>query len=702
MQDFPSTTPPPRGCHTSPDSPTRCAIPNAPPQTHNGADPAGPAFFAERGGVEVPEDGTDFDFVDGSHVDAGGDRTFARRASKESEENSERVAPVGNGAGLGISPFQRSNTLAPASFTLPAREPAEWHLRAGARRLAAVTTARELLGQDMPWPLVSAAVGVPLATLYRWVKSVSGKTAPTAEDLANRTFANGKPPQIARLNPAEAAEVKALYLRTNRTNQDGSIVEAFLQAIERGVLRPEIVQLVKGRLAAGLPPIARSQLHLLRTGKPTVTASRSPRGAWLRYINSPGALQLDVNPETGEEEHIAAGSRWTIDDGSINLLVTVPGLEIPGDPCWEAYGVVIGRFQLLLTVDHRTRCIIGRGFTCRPKDAYRAEDLTSALHRCVSVHGAPREIVLEKGISAASLVTNTLESLGVKIIRADSPHQKVVESVFNVLWTALSTLPGQIGRTRGEMEKMHKWHMAAREGRRDPRKELMSLPDFLRELDAAIDRCNARMVEGRQGRWRPIEWWNRRPSGATRRIAAEDLWMFVPCVTDPLKVNFNQVATSVPMVAGRSERFVFSAPWLADWHGARVKLHFDPWAENCEATAVLAVPVGQHKAGKLLGKLEQIDRLTRFTRRALCLSAEGDIGRQVTAAASRQLVADVKAIGAPASAPKPECPADPVLPHRPQRTRPPAVGRNDRSRADSAPVTPPAWSDPRLQEFTDP
>lgn len=609
------------------------------------------------------------------------------------EETSGQGSPDGSGeSDCRVSDVIPSETPSPS----PSRTPSEWHLRDGLRRLAAVIRARELRAQLVPWPSVATSVGYPLATLYRWTKAVESIESPTAEDLVNRTFRNGQSPRIARLNTDEVREVRALYLATNRTASEGSLVEALTQAIKLKVLRPELAELINGRLAAGLPPLARSQLRLLRCGRPTVEGARSPRGAWLRYIKSSGALQLDLDPETGEEIHVPPGSRWTIDDGSVNLLVTVPGLEVPGDPCWEAYGVVVGRFQLLLTVDHRTRYILGRSYTCRPRDAYRAEDITSALGKCVAAFGAPREIVLEKGISAANLVSSTLEALGVKIIRANSPHEKVVESVFNVLWTSLSTLPGQIGRSRGEMEEMNRWWMACRQGRRDPRKELLSLPEFLVHLDAAIARCNDRWVDGRQGRWRPSEWWAKRPESATRSVAAENLWMFAPCISNPVKVNFHQVATSVPMVSGRSERFVFSAPWLAEWHGARVKLHFDPWAENCDAMATLAESYQGHAAGKVLGRLEQIDRLTRFTRRALCLTIEGDIGREVTSAAARQLVASVKSIGAPESSPKPS-PSLISIGRASKTAKNPVTGFRRDAPAEAASLE---WRDARLNEYS--
>ncbi len=526
------------------------------------------------------------------------------------------------------------------------RVPREDHLRAGAARVALVLRARELVASGRSWAEIGTELGVIPSTIFRWVQRVETIPCPTATDLADRTWRNGSQPTVPDLTGAEMDTVRALLLRTNRTRDTGSITEALLQAMEGGAIRPPMAELIRSRMAAGQVPLTARQMHRLAISRATVRAYRAPRGAWLERVSSGGALQVDVDPETGDLAHIPPGARWTIDDGSINLLVIVPGLEIPGDKCWEQWGVVVGRFQLLLTVDHRTRCIIGRSYTCRPRDAYRAEDLSSALHTCIRHHGAPREIVMEKGISAAALITRTLGALGVTIVRANSPHQKVVESVFNVLWTSLSTLPGQVGRTRGEMERMSRWQQACHEGRRDPRGELMTLPDFLTALDAAIARCNHRWVDGRQGRWQPQPWFERSAPAALRRVADDDLWMFTPHITEPLRVDFHKVTTSVQLIPGRSERFEFGAPWLPDYDGARVCLHFDPCAEDCEATAVLAQDYGDRRAGTVLGRLQQQDRYTAYTRRALGYGLDVDPGTGNVSAAARRLVADVRAVGA--------------------------------------------------------
>lgn len=553
------------------------------------------------------------------------------------ESEPPRSAPINSQAAI-------ANSQALIADSQAGRGPREAHLRLGLRNVWIVTRAKELQACGQSLEDVGVECGVSASTVCRLLQRSRQMREISAAGLAARTWHNGSRPRVPELSASELARVQQLYAQTNRTRESGSTVEALLQAMEQGFIRPAMCELIRNRMSSGQSPLTERQMRRLRIAGPVIKAGRAPRRTWLEHVSSPGALQVDVDAESGEETHIAPGQRWTIDDGSINLLVMVPGLEIPGDKCWERWGVVVGRFQLLLTVDHRTRCIVGWSYTCRPRDAYRAEDLVGALQACVAQHGAPREIVLEKGISAARLVSEALGAAGIRIIRASSPHQKVVESVFNVLWTALSTLPGQVGRTRGENERMSRWLQACHEGRRDPRGELMTLEDFLTVLDAAIARCNERWVDGRQGRWQPRAWFEREAQKALRRVAPEDLWMFAPTVAGPVQVDWTQVKTSVAVVPGRSEQFVFGEPWLDEWHGARVKLFFNPLVEECVATAVLAGDWQGHRVGKVIGALRLQDRLTKYTLRALKYGEYPDNGTAFVSGSAKRLVSAVKAV----------------------------------------------------------
>ncbi len=129
-----------------------------------------------------------------------------------------------------------------------------------------------------------------------------------------------------------------------------------------------------------------------------------------------------------------------------------------------------------------------------------------------------------------------------------------------------------------------------------------------------------------------------------RRIRTEDAWMFSPVITDPLSVRGARVQTSVPIMPGFSTQFSFGADWLAEFHGAKVHLHFNPFASECDAMVVLAQPWGDRRMGEPLGKAIQFDRLARRTRRVMGYGLDPDIGQTEAAAHSRALRRSVQAV----------------------------------------------------------
>lgn len=522
----------------------------------------------------------------------------------------------------------------PAALVRPLREA---DLRAGARRMALAHAALRLIQDGISQRAAALRLSVSEVSLCRVLQILRSKPEATAEDFAPRRVYSGRKPAF-RLSTAEASAVRSTKLLTNHTATTGSTPEALRIAARRGDLRPEIVEAMAAREAAGqtlLPETALRQLHVPES---TVRAFRQPREAWLDYVTSPGSLQLTVDDESGEERMVQPGERWTIDDGSVNLVCCVPGLERPGDKCWDRWRTVVGRFQFLLVVDHRTRFVVGWSFTARPRDSYRAEDITATLGNCVREHGAPREIVLEHGVSAAKLISEALTYLGVRILRASSPHQKVVESVFNRLWTKLSIHAGQVGRFRGEEEEASRLVQRIRDGSLNPCGRLLDLPAVLAALRDAIAEHNGQAVGSeRYGRWVPAEFWTTDAPKWLRQIAPADHWMFSPRITEPLMVRGFRVETSVSMLPGVSLKFVFGAEFLGELAGARVKLAFNPFAPECEATAILADDVGERRAGQVLGQLPQIDRYTRHTRRAMGYGADPDIGRTEAAAHAQAL-----------------------------------------------------------------
>lgn len=503
-------------------------------------------------------------------------------------------------------------------------------LSAGAQRVPVVIQARQLLAAGLTWEAIGDSLGVPFPTLWKWVKRAGDlpDDALRAEVFAPRRAAKklsqrrADLPQVCGLTPDEVRIVRETALIVNRADGATSLPEACRQAAKLGGIRPEVVALWNQREAEGKPLLTAAQRQAIALPEVAIHASRHPRDAWLNFVESPGCTMFCTDPN-GEQRYIRAGEQWTMDDGTPNFIACVP----TGDPRWP-FGVMPGRFQFLLIVDHRSYYIPGFSYTARPKGSYRAEDLVSTLDNTIREHGAPYKIVLEKGISAAEAVTRALTLAGIRIIRANSPHQKVVEFVFNNLWTKLSLTPAQVGRTRGEEERVTALLESCRRGATDPRKHFLMLAEVIQALKTAIQEWNDHPINGsRWGQWVPRELWQRESPANLRPLPPQDAWMFAPHVTDELLVRKYTIATSVLMMPGYSQQYTFSSDWLGEWMGARIRLHFNPFAPDSIATAVLAAPFRDARAGLVLGQLDMVDTQARWTKRAWGYSDQPDEGR---------------------------------------------------------------------------
>ncbi len=494
-------------------------------------------------------------------------------------------------------------------------------LAAGAQRVALVIRARELRQAGTSWPDVAARLGVPMASIYQWHQAAARLPVLDAAALAP---ARGRRAPLARCAPglgeADAATIRALVLQSNRTWNAGSPEQAALRAARAGQLDAGLAERIVSRAAAGRPALTPSQRNAVRVSEAAVRAYRNPRDAWLDYCQSPGSLMYYWG-EDGREQMYEPGEAWTIDDGTINFICCVP----TDDPRWH-FGVMPGRFQFLVMVDHRSYFIPGFSYTARPRGSYRAEDLLATLALGFEQHGLPRQLILEKGISKANLLSDACRRAGIEILRAQSPHQKVVELVFGALWTRLSFEPAQVGRSRGEEAEITALLERCRRNSEDPRNHFPMLSAVLAALRAAIEDWNAHTVSSRYGQWQPAEFWTRRSAAQLRALPRADAWLFAPRVTDPLKVSGMVLKTSVLMLPGFSQQYSFTGDWLADWFGARVRLHFHPFAGRSDATATLAAPFAGARADTVLGTLDMIDRQARRTRRAWGYSDEQDAG----------------------------------------------------------------------------
>ena len=494
------------------------------------------------------------------------------------------------------------------------------------RRLNAVETFRALKAAGASNKKAARAAGFPHGTLYTWGRAFAGGGF---DALVPRGKNSGRKRSL-QLTGAETAAIRANKLLNNQTRDTGSTVLAILKTIGEGKLRPEIAAEFQSRLQAGAPVCTAAladDLHI-----PAVIARnfRNPRETWLGFNSSPGSLMMTRDEITGEQRLIQPGECCTIDDGTKNFICTVP-MERPGDKCWEKFRVVVGRWQILLSVDHRSYFITGISHTARPKGSYRAEDLLAALHIAFKQHGRPKKIFLEKGISASGLLHHALDLAGVKYRHVASPHQKVVEFVFNALWSRLSFLPGQVGRTRGEEADVTALAESCKRGATDPRDYFLPLAVVLSELKKVCEEWNAHLVQSRQyGDWVPRDFFAAEAPRHLRELHPAEEWIFSPTVAsnngEGYLVRAQNIRTSFLVMPGYSWVFDFEAPWFAEYFGARVRLHYNAFEPECPAMVVLQKDFHGERAGTVLGPAEQLNWHTRHSRRLFGIEETEDIG----------------------------------------------------------------------------
>ena len=524
-------------------------------------------------------------------------------------------------------------------------------IREASRKSAVVETYRELKRQGKTNKQAARLCGHPYMTIYWWDLAYGPN-----KDFDALLAKNGNSGRKRRLNltQEEVAAIRANKLLNNRDKNSGSTTLAIVKTIEEGSLRTAIGAELLAREAAGKNIVTEALANELHIPAIFTRSFRNGREEWLRFNSAPGSLMMTRDELTGESRLWQPGEAQTIDDGTKNFVCTVP-MERPGDKCWEKYKVVVGRWQILVHVDHRSYMILGINHTARPKGSYRAEDLQSSLHIGFKQHGRPRIVFLEKGISKADLLHHTLDLAAVKYLHVGSPHQKVVEFIFNALWSRLSFLPGQVGRTRGEEAEVSALVESCKRGATDPRDYFLPLATVLQELRKVCEEWNAHLVQSRlYGNWVPQEFFKAEAPKHMRELRPQEEWIFSPTVADNggegYLVRAQNVRTSFLVMPGYSWVFDFEAPWLQDYYGARVRLHYNAFEPECPAMLVLQHEFHGERAGTVLGQAEQINWLTRHSRRLFGIEETEDIGlirTRMNAQAMRRNVIGIRPDGKP-------------------------------------------------------
>jgi transposase InsO family protein len=383
---------------------------------------------------------------------------------------------------------------------------------------------------------------------------------------------------------------------------------------------PALRQEILARVAARKPIVPDALARQIVVAPAFVKHHRNPRAAVLDYISAAGTQMWRNAGEDGEREFVKSADIVECDDATINFPVCVPW-AIRGCPVSERYEVKVGRFQWLVAIDVGSRKILGYCYTARPRGSYRGEDVLSLMRTVIKQHGIVRAWRMERGIWESNLVKDAARNMGADRLTVHSPHAKpFIEGLFNSLWTRLSShFPfSDVGRYRAENQESNRLLVACQSGAQDPRRHLPMLADALAAFDQVIAEHNEHLIDSdNYGCWVPNERWEADTAARPLpRLAPESEWLFNPFART-WTVKGNTVSGRVPLFEGVSIPYVFSAPWLLEYHGAKVRAHFDPSEPRCCAKIVLAESTAGHREGEVLGDAWQINETTAYARLAM-------------------------------------------------------------------------------------
>jgi len=446
----------------------------------------------------------------------------------------------------------------------------------------------------------------------------------------------GRPPMI-ELNDEELALARKIYVIK------GSATIALRELATTSICRQEVADVILKR---------RSSKHTIT---PALRAQVAAVPQAVRdWHKSPTKVKREafINPRTltyiardGQEKSILPGQFGERDDMSNNFIFWI---DWPwgGDPCSDKYGVRIARGQNLLHIDVGSLRFLSMLMLVRLRDSYRADDIWQwvgqgyrdlgmpeigerwerGIWQANRLHGVP----VEAGHTSQEQRLGGIGALGRKIITSQSPTTKIIENRFRYFQRVCSDIPGQIGASRGEMEKVNKLWTACREGRRDPRKYFLSYEDSVAALETKLQWMNAEPVEGAIYNGIPNEIWLRE-GGDQRltRLRDDQLYLFQRDRT-VVTVTKGHVLVRVTAPDKRRQAWYFHNEDLWRHENKRVAIYYDKLAPQSGAFLVHAEGA---KANQPIGPAEFVDGCPQF---ALGIDTAGTAGDRALSALDRR------------------------------------------------------------------
>lgn len=479
-----------------------------------------------------------------------------------------------------------------------------------ARRLALVKQFDALLQSGCSTAAAAAQLDLPPVTLWRWHQRWKTDPAPNELDrLLDHTDRCGRKPAYTPTQ-SELEIVRSIYLRLDESDARGrglgsSKVAAWRIACRSDEYRDQISdELRTVVLASGRRRVPPSFIRLLDLPASVLANHRDHRSTTAAYISTPRSRE--IIDQDGNTVPLRPGHIFEADDGTLNFYAWIPW-PFGGDKCSDRFGVKLARWQLLATVDAASLMCVCFDVVCRPSSAYRAEDSAALIGRTMTDVGVPSLWRLERGSWESRAVRDALAACNVQVKNAWHSKQKAaVENFFDRLWTPASLIPGHVGRDQSRFKQVTNLAVACQDGRRDPRDYFLPLDGAgdaaIPRLIKAIEFTNTEPVESRAwGRWVPQDRF-------TEATAAAPL----PLLADPLKIFFSREqktwtvrqATVGGKVPGPLVTFpiYFQNESLWEFEGTQVKCFFDPYAEPCLGTIILADEWRGFKAGHIIAR----------------------------------------------------------------------------------------------------
>lgn len=450
-----------------------------------------------------------------------------------------------------------------------------------------------------------------------------------------RAEASGRPPMIV-LEDEERRSIQRLVVQT------GCITTAARMYASRPECREEVAAAIlkRRRSKHTLTPALRQQVAVPQAVR---EFHKSPTRATREGFINPRTLSfIDAR---GAEQRILPGMFAERDDMSNNFIFWI---DWPwgGDPCSDRYKVRIARGQNLLHIDVGSLRFLSFLMLVRLRDSYRADDIWQwvgqgyrdlgipqigerwerGIWNAQKLHGLP----VEAGHTTQAERLGGIAALGRRIITSQSPTTKIIENRFRYLQRVCTDIPGQIGATRGEMEKVNKLWTQCREGRRDPRQYFPSYEDITKALESKLQFVNAEPVEGAIYKGIPNEIWLRE-GGDQRmtRLLPEQTYLFHRDRT-VVTVTKGHALVRVSNPDGDRQSWYFHHPELWRHEGRRVALYYDKFCPEANPTLVHAEG---REINQLIGEATLVDGCPQF---ALGFDPQSDDMRDVEALARRK------------------------------------------------------------------